>query len=420
MAYFRCGTGGGIPSSLTTDMNAVLNKKFGTSSQDYPYTDWASDVNLMGLLPEKTASGAIASFTDGADDVPVKEAVFDITAVQAGTGDPTPSNVRAISGYTGMNVTKAGKNLFDGITILPYSGSFTSYYAEFSVNSTARKIPSVTLEEGKTYVLEIDITSDTEPFNISIGAGSGSYSRDVYTETGLSNGKHSISFTPTSTDLSSGAIMAIRAPRYSSSASRTFSVTSMMVYEASNRTVIPVSWQTEAGTVYGGSLNLTTGILTVNKQIVVCDGSDDEGWTLLADSSYKYFAPVIAPNTNEIAETSNYMANKYIFRGMGGTTTSTVTDDKSVYMQASYGRVWIYDSEITSVANLKTSLLSQPLQVVYPLATPQTYQLTPHQMNTLLGNNNIWADTGDASVTYRADISLALTWQLIGGTFHDN
>ena len=68
MTFFRVGPAG-IPGSIKTDMNNVLNKKFGTTGQDYPPTDWPTDVNLLGELEVKTASGLIASFTDGADDV---------------------------------------------------------------------------------------------------------------------------------------------------------------------------------------------------------------------------------------------------------------------------------------------------------------------------------------------------------------
>ncbi|MBR5013457.1 MAG: hypothetical protein IKY16_02500 [Bacteroidales bacterium] len=75
MTLFRVGPaggGGGIPSALKNAMNAVFNKKFETSSVDYPPEDWPDDVNLLGPLPEKSASGAIAHFDDGADDVPLK------------------------------------------------------------------------------------------------------------------------------------------------------------------------------------------------------------------------------------------------------------------------------------------------------------------------------------------------------------
>jgi hypothetical protein len=46
------------------------------------------------------------------------------------------------------------------------------------------------------------------------------------------------------------------------------------------------------------------------------------------------------------------------------------------------------------------------VQLVYELATPQTYQLTAQQLKTLLGQNNVWADAGDISVKYNADTKL--------------
>ena len=39
-------------------------------------------------------------------------------------------------------------------------------------------------------------------------------------------------------------------------------------------------------------------------------------------------------------------------------------------------------------------------QVVYTLATPITFQLTPNQLEMLERNNTLWADEGDISVTY--------------------
>ena len=48
------------------------------------------------------------------------------------------------------------------------------------------------------------------------------------------------------------------------------------------------------------------------------------------------------------------------------------------------------------------------LEAVYPLATPATYTLTAPQVKTLLGLNNIWADTSEiSSMTYRADPTIS-------------
>lgn len=47
-------------------------------------------------------------------------------------------------------------------------------------------------------------------------------------------------------------------------------------------------------------------------------------------------------------------------------------------------------------------------QVVYELATPITYQLTLQEIAMLRGNNTIFADTGDTTLTYRQDVGLLL------------
>lgn len=59
-----------------------------------------------------------------------------------------------------------------------------------------------------------------------------------------------------------------------------------------------------------------------------------------------------------------------------------------------------------SAAAFKTAMSGQTL--VYELATPQTIQLTPTEIQTLLGENNVWADSGDVEITYRRDISIVI------------
>ena len=97
MTWYRVGPAG-IPGSLKTDMDAVLNKKFGTSTTYAPNT-WPENVNLLGPLPEKTASGAIANITDGADGVPLKNWLVTLPA--------------SLDGYTAINGKKAKKNFLN-------------------------------------------------------------------------------------------------------------------------------------------------------------------------------------------------------------------------------------------------------------------------------------------------------------------
>ena len=50
--------------------------------------------------------------------------------------------------------------------------------------------------------------------------------------------------------------------------------------------------------------------------------------------------------------------------------------------------------------------------ICYMLLTPTTYQLTPTQVALLLGTNNVWCDTGDTQVTYKADVQRWVQKQL--------
>ena len=135
MTWFRVG-GAGIPATLKNAMNAVFNKKFGTSGQNYPPKQWPDDVNLLGPLPEGTASGPIANFSDGADRVPTKNVIATIA--------PT------LTGVSSVAVVHTGKNLLDPsivysqTTIYTYdstTGAVTVNNSDTSAWSTKEELP---------------------------------------------------------------------------------------------------------------------------------------------------------------------------------------------------------------------------------------------------------------------------------------
>ena len=66
---------------------------------DIPYTD------------VHVASGPIATFEG--EDLPLKSLTASIVPVQSGSGDPSPTNVRPISGWTGCVVNVTGVNVWD-------------------------------------------------------------------------------------------------------------------------------------------------------------------------------------------------------------------------------------------------------------------------------------------------------------------
>jgi hypothetical protein len=70
----------------------------------------------------------------------------------------------------------------------------------------------------------------------------------------------------------------------------------------------------------------------------------------------------------------------------------TVTDAYiASYNAETLPSTWISDRDVYAEGATPTT----GAEVVYKLANSVTYQLTPTQIRTLVGNNNIWADTGN-------------------------
>ena len=147
-------------------------------------------------------------------------------------------------------------------------------------------------------------------------------------------------------------------------------------------------------TVYGGTLDMVTGVLTVThlcKTLTTADlnisyvsGASD------ADSNYYNITNAFSSGetVNDASGRSSlfkWYTNLYSNRSVEGVTG-----------QGAYVSVRINSSRVadTSSDALK-AYLPTTWQVYAKLATPQTYQLTPQQIKTLVGTNNVWASSGD-------------------------
>ena len=307
-----------------------------TNPPPYPVTSvngMTGDVIVQGANGNyapaiiSSASGAIAHFTDGADNIPINDLTIGIVPAQSGSGTPSPSNIRPITGWTGANVAWAKKNLLDD-SIRTFSGN-NIYFAD-SITGT-----SLTLPAG-TYTISF-VTADGTITNI--------YMRNVDTNAYISGfpAYSATSKTFTLTTETAIRVWAYKADYTSVNDIKTAQIeagATVTPYESYTApTITAISWQNEVGTVYGGSLDVTTGVLTVT------DG--------------------------------------YIASYNGETLPST----------------WISDRDVYAEGTTPTT----GAQVVYKLSTPQSYQITPHQFITLFGVNNIWCDTGDTTIEYTAD-----------------
>lgn len=355
-----------------------------------------------------SASGTIAHFTDGADNIPVNDLTIGIDPAQSGSGDPAPDNIRTISGWTGANVTRCGANILDiddwainpnvpmtisnGIITLSNSGfqegnnkyiipNNSIYTLSFHVKTIALNNASATFATYFDGVKTVGKTGTTPQGNIAL-ASVGNEKDVVYTVTG----KSEISFG----GWAYGGTVEISNIQLEQGTKAT-------LYVPYSPTTVAISWQTEAGIVYGGSLNVATGVLTVDRAITDLGNknftkgnrnTDNTGYIFyFSDTTYKNLSEIISSQFKTVYNIPNWEALPVNCCNSAG------------------GSYFLFCADYPDATTFKTAMSG--VQLCYELATPQTYQLTPQQLfNTLYGVNNIWSDTGDSTITYTADTML--------------
>ena len=153
-------------------------------------------------------------------------------------------------------------------------------------------------------------------------------------------------------------------------------------------------------TVYGGTLDVVTGVLTVDR---ISQTVDQNSGVARLDDNRCYVAINEASYTN----TDGTKADGHIisdkFENVPNNVTATTPGIPGVLIRANGSHQAVISmrgtgESLISVADWNAWLTNNPVQIVYELATPQTIQLTPAQVELLLGENNIWSDANSINV----------------------
>lgn len=364
-----------------------------------------------------TASGSIATFSDGAN-MPVKSLEVEINAVQSGSGDPSPTNVRPISGWDAVNIVRTGKNLFDysdsGLTTAGFSNSngvFTNTFTDTrtSFNFVVQWLNGNTVlgnvaadgSVGRRYAI-CNITSPVTTLRIKHNGGT----RDMRIDCPFTlMGTFIVSMTVTSADPTVVGGLSFEDVMIELGSTAT-------TYEPYNGTTYPISL---GQTVYGGVLDVTSGVLTDTHANALYD---------LGDATWTYYAYDGEGNGGGYTQTledvikkpstQNVKAN-VLCSAMAVMSDANFNASSADYRLSVNANGWIKVSchSATNASTLKTAMSG--IKLAYDLATPTEITLSDYPtVETLKGVNNLWADCGDVAVIYRAD-----TKKYIDGTIVD-
>ena len=330
----------------------------------------------------QTGSGSIVTIDNADGETGVKSLVANIEPIQSGSGTPSPTNVRPISGWDSVKVSRTSKNLFNANVVT--DGVYLDVDGEIHSSATFCVSDYIGVNAGTLYYS-------------GASSGFGSNPRTCFYD----ESKNFLSAVrPTTTSgtitVPSGAsYIRLTVPVANKGTFQLEIGSSATAYEPFGDT-----YTTALGrTVYKGTLDVSTGLLTVT-HLAVDMGS--LSWTAMAGQggSIYYMRTTDLASTIYRVASSDVVADLYSDAYVAKKNNTIYAGVVGVASTAS-GYVTVYDDRYntaSSASAFKTAVTGQTL--VYPLATPQVYQLAPEEVGLLLGTNNIWADSGDITVQY--------------------
>ena len=376
----------------------TIRKKDGSVALIDP-ADYADRINLMGMLEEKTVSGHIAQFSDGADDVPMVVCECDISA--------------SISGKYNLELNHTNYNMID--------------WENVSASSSTTLYKTVALPVGEYYFY---VFCETQSFNRTYQYkpidGSGSWTKaettaDEYCKLALSSnsynrGKNRITvykpilmrfgmtINSNSKDKRIDCLLTTDGSYYATASNSNLPIggtiydTYYVSYVGEKKTVDFVS---SSSPINGGSIDVISGTGTVD-----CCAPK-----ALSTLTWNKFA--ISGNDCFVA----YLSDAYIgqtgsaLKGACDNTTYTFVDDSSgmadqtIYIgqNGSSAYVIIRDDQYASLTGEEFAEVVQG-NVVYELALSERTSFTfdPISLSTYKDDNVLWNNAGDTSVTYRS------------------
>lgn len=168
------------------------------------------------------------------------------------------------------------------------------------------------------------------------------------------------------------------------------------------------------GTRYGGTLDVSTGVLTVD---TVSKTIGSFNWADRISAQNRVYATVAAlfgednrpyvysSEAEMFADGKNRCDKLQVSNTRQGTNNPSVTFGL-INMYLYINGVTAISDEITDKATLNTWLDNNPLQITFRLATPTTVQLTPQQVSLLTGTNIISTDMNSLTVTISSPAEL--------------
>lgn len=375
------GTGderGSILIATADAIGAILNKKYNVLRGFKP-KEWASACRKMKALEEgSVASASIASFSDGADTVPLTSCVCSIDA--------------NLDGKTAVNAVHARKNLFN---VADYSQIYTD---RDGVDSYNYRYMIIQLKPNTTYTISQNSGAYASTpiilINNALPVGGTNYF-DL----------RKASDTKTYTTDSTGRLYIGSINSYDDVAYARLQVCNVQIEVGSAATAYEPYQTPETKTadlgraVYGGSADIIKGEGTESAyklddftDITVINNSTTSG-----SRTFRLNTPSDHYRKKDLV----IMSNLFTVKPLSSAEPYCVeVTDASSNADVTHGIYFSLPLSIAGAAEAKQWLIDNNAVFVYNVETPVDFTFEPVKIDSFPGVNNIWNDCGNTAVEY--------------------
>lgn len=354
------------------------------------------------VYEEHTVSGAIVTFSDGADAVPLKKCEITLPA--------------SLDGYSEVDVKQTKKNLLlpqnadsSSVTVNGITRSYLISSQTFTMTGTNTKTDSAWLIfNGSDWIIDGLKKGETYTFYHNLGVSM--YSQITYYDTNGalkalvnlagSAGKNNIrTFTiPSDFDRIRNFQIGVYASATDVNEEAVFMLCAGSTATTYEAYTAPTTHTAQLGrTIYGGSVDVVSGQGENSYKIITVGNS---GWNYYSAGGYIYrdFADKVIP---EIGDSDHVLVTDNPDMPYGGVNYASQFQDLHIY-QAHNHAIYIKDTSCTSLNDFYTKY--SDMKIGYELATPETFTFDPVPIDSKSGNNTLWSEQGmNVEVTYYSE-----------------
>ena len=369
----------------------------------------------------QTSSGTFTAPSDGKIAVKFYASTYPTTGkfiLVKGSTVPSAwspySNICPISGRTGVTVTTASYNLFDPSTRT--TGAYVK--AAGSGSPPVGDVVTYTGWDCSGYIPVKPSTQYTQ--TLPVFAGAGAAGLVFYSTPNVSGAISGVSTNAQESNTFTFVTPSnCRFIRFSWSNNFTqdsvdykwpqIEEGAQTAYKPYAGTTIPVTFPTEAGTVYGGTVDVVRGDGENNRIGKTFDGSETwRRWQDCSGGSWFVYDLSNSERAAQVAFESNVSSH---FAAINSNTASTSTPVGKFAVSTTWIGVTV---AFSTVDDFKTWLSAQniagtPVQISYVRNTVETFTVDPNTLSSLYGQNNVWSDADSVSVEYTADTKLYIS-----------